>query len=137
VSDNPKTFTAWITDARLLQKEGGGIRMLRAQVREQGSSVVRQGRALRREASVICHTCRGIGKTRQGAPWNPQWLPCPVCGGCGIYDHNSDTYRLGSRDEGRIWHRTREAAVARANDMRNARIDSLGRQIGRLWKMEF
>jgi hypothetical protein len=93
VSDNPQTFTAWITDARLLQKEGGGIRMLRAQVREQGSSVV--------------------------------------------YDYNSDTYRLASRDEGRIWHRTREAAVARAIEMRNARIDSLGRQIGRLWKMEF
>lgn len=39
--------------------------------------------------------------------------------------------------EGRQWHRTREAAVARALEMREAKIASLERQIAKLRKMEF
>lgn len=39
--------------------------------------------------------------------------------------------------EGREWHRTREAAVKRAEQMRAAKLASLRRQIDRLERMEF
>ena len=39
--------------------------------------------------------------------------------------------------EGREWHRTREAAIARAEDMRKAKLQSLKRAIYRLENMTF
>lgn len=39
--------------------------------------------------------------------------------------------------EGKEWHRTQEAAIARAEEMRIAKIASLKRQIAKLEKMEF
>lgn len=38
---------------------------------------------------------------------------------------------------GKEWHRTREAAVARAEEMRIAKIASLEKQIARLRKIQF
>lgn len=39
--------------------------------------------------------------------------------------------------EGKEWHRTRESAIARAEEMRTAKIASLKKQIAKLEKMEF
>lgn len=39
--------------------------------------------------------------------------------------------------EGKDWHRTREGAVARAETMRTAKIESIGKQIARLEILRF
>lgn len=39
--------------------------------------------------------------------------------------------------EGREWHRTKEAAITRANEMKQSKIISLKRQIEKLEKLEF
>lgn len=44
-----------------------------------------------------------------------------------VYYHGEDKH----------WHRTRESAVKRANDMRDAKIKSLEKSIAKLKKMEF
>jgi hypothetical protein len=45
------------------------------------------------------------------------------------------TYYL--HGEGKEWHRTRESAVARAEEMRIAKIASLKKQIARIEKLTF
>jgi len=46
-------------------------------------------------------------------------------------------YRVGIAGEGKNWHRTREGAVARAEELRNKRIASLKHQIKKLEKLKF
>lgn len=52
-----------------------------------------------------------------------------------------DTLPVGGLEnihgEGRDWHRTRESAVARAEEMRVAKIASLSKQIARFEKLSF
>jgi hypothetical protein len=56
-------------------------------------------------------------------------------------DINPDMISCGGLDlfhgEGREWHRTKEAATARAEEMRKAKIASLKKQIARLEKLTF
>ena len=41
------------------------------------------------------------------------------------------------RGEGKDWHRTKEGAVARAHHMRNAKVKALGKQIDKIFGLEF
>lgn len=47
---------------------------------------------------------------------------------------NSFDYYHG---EGREWHRTREAAIERAREMRDKKMDSLEKQMKKLTRMRF
>lgn len=53
-----------------------------------------------------------------------------------LYDMNAGfpTYYHG---EGREWHRTKESAIAKAEEMRQKKIASLKKQIEKLEKMKF
>lgn len=46
-------------------------------------------------------------------------------------------YFASFHGEGREWHRTREGAAKRANEMRTDKIKSLEKSIAKLRKMEF
>jgi hypothetical protein len=48
-----------------------------------------------------------------------------------------DTWTYYLHGEGKEWHRTPEAAVARAEEMRTAKIASLKKQIAKVEKMTF
>lgn len=50
---------------------------------------------------------------------------------------SNDRYRQYFHGEGREWHRTREAAEAKAEQMRQAKIASLKKQIAKLERLSF
>lgn len=52
-------------------------------------------------------------------------------------DHGAPGWTLDQHFHGKDWHPTREAALARANEMKVAKIASLKRQIERLESLEF
>lgn len=51
--------------------------------------------------------------------------------------HPTERWSFDAHGDGRQWHRTREAAEARAEQMRQAKIASLKKQIAKLEKMTF
>jgi hypothetical protein len=61
------------------------------------------------------------------------------CGGGMVKTPGSFTEGGGQcfHGEGRDWHRTREEAVKRANEMRDKRIKSLAKSMKKLERMEF
>lgn len=50
--------------------------------------------------------------------------------------HGKDLYD-SYHGEGKEWHRTKESALARAEEMRKKKIDSLRKQIEKLEKLRF
>lgn len=59
---------------------------------------------------------------------------CEISGMVRVLDTIPPEYYQG---EGRDWHRTCEAAVRRAEEMRNKKLDSLRKQIKKLWNLSF
>lgn len=53
------------------------------------------------------------------------------------YTPKGSSYRLYAHKEGRDWHRTREAAVQRAETMRRAKLASIEKQVKRLKAINF
>lgn len=49
----------------------------------------------------------------------------------------SDSHSAYYHSEGIEWHRTKEAALAKAEEMRKKKIESLKNQIAKLEKMDF
>jgi len=50
---------------------------------------------------------------------------------------SEDSFRTGLYAHGKEWHRTQEAAVARAEEMRLAKIANLRKQMAKLEHMQF
>lgn len=61
----------------------------------------------------------------------------PASADGGMVEAVGATYATYYHVEGRDWHRTRVAAVARAETLRKAKIASLRKSITKLEKMEF
>jgi hypothetical protein len=60
-----------------------------------------------------------------------------VCPGMLVYQSLESIYDQYARKEGKDWHRTREAAVERAEAMRKSKIASLKKRIAALEKIRF
>ena len=59
------------------------------------------------------------------------------CGDDMVRVHNSTFCDSYYHKEGREWHRTKESAIAKAEEMRKKKIDSLQKQIKKLENMKF
>lgn len=54
-----------------------------------------------------------------------------------IYRMAGDTFDQYAHGEGKDWHRTRESAVVRANEMRAAKLNSIAKQVKKLEALTF
>ena len=59
------------------------------------------------------------------------------CGNGAVRWYFQSNYGCYAHREGRDWHRTREGAAARAEEMRRKKIDSLRKSVAKLEKKKF
>jgi len=64
-------------------------------------------------------------------------IAAEACETPGMIADTENRWRSYYHGEGREWHRTREAAVARAEELRVAKIASLKKQITKLENLRF